>query len=176
MTRLLKRGDSVLEPACGPATLAGHLPSGVTYFGFDTNKSFIAHAKEKSRNVMVGNAMEKKNYKKSDYVIAVDILHHLPKEMHEKFLTLCFDACEKAFIMCEPTESQDTTSFFHPIKKYFIEWFEQDGENDMSVHSGFDPVEYDASIKSGFGGVIPSSVKREVERMGTDTIVTFYKN
>ncbi len=172
---MIKRGESVLEPACGPASLADYLPKGVRYFGFDLNEEFIKYAKNKNRNVVIGDVLDKKNYKKSEYVIAVDILHHLPDEVKKKFLEYSFESCEKAFIICEPTEKQNKDSIFFPVKKFFIEWFERDGQNDMSVDSGFEPEAYNKWIKEGFG-VIPNSAKRVVEKMGTDTIVTFYKN
>lgn len=175
MTRMIKKGESVLEPACGPAELADYLPKGINYFGFDLNEEFINYAKEKGRNVVVGNVLDSKNYRESDYVIAVDILHHLPREIHRKFLIHCFSASKKAFIICEPTEAQDESSVFFPIRKFLIEWFEQDGENNMSVHSGFDSKEYEEKIRKGFG-VIRDNVKRETRKFGTDTIVTFYKN
>jgi cyclopropane fatty-acyl-phospholipid synthase-like methyltransferase len=171
---MIKSGDSVLEPACGPAELAGYLPRGVSYFGFDINEEFLKYAGKKGRHVAVGNVLDSKNFKKSDYVIAVDILHHLPPETHEKFLTYCSESARKAFILCEPTDEEEPSSILFPIKKFIVEWFEQDGENKISVHSGFDSKEYDEKIKRGFG-VIGDSVKREVKKMGADTIVTFYK-
>jgi hypothetical protein len=79
MASFVKKGDLVLEPACGPATLADFLPKKADYRGFDTNKDFVA-----------------------DVVIACDILHHLKPVDRQKFIKNCFSSAKKVFIICEP--------------------------------------------------------------------------
>ena len=46
----LKRGDTILDLACGQGVLARHLPEGVTYYGLDIAKPLIQKAKSYSKN------------------------------------------------------------------------------------------------------------------------------
>jgi 2-polyprenyl-3-methyl-5-hydroxy-6-metoxy-1,4-benzoquinol methylase len=97
-----KKGDLVLEPACGPAILANFLPKGTYYRGFDTNKKFVDYAFKKHSGVYLGNALDAKNYPQADIVIACDILHHLKPIDRKKFIKNCFSSTKKIFIICEP--------------------------------------------------------------------------
>lgn len=47
-----KKGDSLLDVACGEGILSRHIPEGVKYLGIDASKSLIAIAKKKNQNTV----------------------------------------------------------------------------------------------------------------------------
>lgn len=175
MSSFVKKGDRVLEPACGPANLAEFLPIGSHYIGFDANEDFIRYALKKKRDVYVGNVLDKKNYHTCDVVITCDILHHLKPSDRQTFICNCFASAKRFLIICEPVEKeQKTNSLFYPIKKYLTEWSERDGTSNVKMHYFFSCSQLTTQIKNGFGA-IPSSVKREVKEIGDDIIGVFIK-
>ena len=175
MSSFVKKGDFVLEPACGPANLAEFLPTGSHYIGFDANEDFIKHALSKKRDVSVGNVLSKKNYHQCDVVITCDILHHLKPFDRETFIRNCFASAKRLLIICEPAEKeQKANSLFYPIKKYLTEWSERDGTSNVKMHYFFAYHQLIKQIRDGFGA-IPPSVKRETKEIGDDIIGVFIK-
>jgi len=176
MASFAKKGDLVLEPACGPAILADFLPEGVYYRGFDTNKEFVGHALKKHSGVYLGNVLDRKNYCRADVVVACDILHHLKPTDKKKFVKNCFSSAKKIFIICEPGKRKKTVdSVFYPLRKRLVEWSEKDGTNDFKVEYFLTRGQLLSQIKHGFS-VIPLSVKRETKEFGEDIVVVFFKD
>lgn len=176
MAAFAKKGDLILEPACGPAILADFLPEGTYYRGFDTNKEFIDYAFKKHSDVYIGNVLNRKNYCQADMIIACDILHHLKTADRKKFIKNCFSSTKKIFIICEPgVKGKAIDSLFYSLRKRLVEWSEKDGTNDFKIEYFLTRSQLLSHIKHGFG-VIPSSIKRETKDFGEDIIAVFFKN
>jgi SAM-dependent methyltransferase len=58
MSSLVKKGDKVLEPGCGPGIIADFLPEGSFYRGFDANPDFVRYANKKHPDVSIGNVLD----------------------------------------------------------------------------------------------------------------------
>lgn len=175
MASFAKKGNSVLEPACGPAILANYLGKGVGYRGFDTNKYFIDFALKKHLDVYLGNVLDLKNYSPADFVIACDILHHLEPSSRKKFVEHCFLNARKAFIICEPGHNHKVgKGIFNKIKDRINEWSEKDGTNNVKAEHFLTLRQLLDSIQKGFG-VIPASIRREKKQFGEDIVAVFFK-
>ena len=176
MASFVKKGDLVLEPACGPAILADFLPEGAYYRGFDTNKEFIDYARKKHSGVYLGNVLDARNYPQADIVIICDILHHLKPTDRKKFIKNCFVSTRKIFIVCEPGKEEKTSKgIFYPLRKWLAEWSEKDGTGDFKVEYFSTRSQLLSQIKHGFG-VVSSSVKREIKEFGEDIVAVFFKD
>ena len=176
MTSFAKKGDLVLEPACGPAILANFLPKGFLYSGFDTNEEFLSYALEKGLNVRLGNVLEPNCYYPADVVIACDILHHLKPDERKRFIKNCFSATKRVFIICEPGKKEKTGSgLIYSLKRRLAEWSEKDGTGDFKVEYFSTRDQLLDQIEHGFE-VIPPSIKRETKDFGEDIITVFFKD
>lgn len=176
MANFVKKCDLVLEPACGPAVLADFLPKEVDYRGFDTNRDFTDFARNKHLNVHPGNVLELKNYSQADVVITCDILHHLNPNDRKSFIKNCFSSAKKIFIICEPgMEERSNNDFFKLQRDRLTEWFEKDGTNEVKIENCYTQKQLASQIKKGFG-VIPSSIKREMQSFGEDIVAVFFKD
>jgi len=174
MASFVKKGNTVLEPACGPAILADFLPEGVYYRGFDTNKKFINFALKKHAGVYLGNVLDTKNYTQADVIIACDILHHLKPIDRKKFIKNCLSSNSKILIICEPgTDNSWQERFFYPIYKLWFEYMEQDGTNKPKVIDQWTKKELDFQMEHGFE-VIPNLVRRKIEEIGDDFIGVYF--
>lgn len=68
-------GDKkILDICCGVGKLAKYIKN---YSGFDFSKVAITIAEKINKNVWVGDAYDKKNYKKADYYVATEVFEHL---------------------------------------------------------------------------------------------------
>lgn len=176
MASFVKPGFTVLEPACGPAMLANYLSEKALYKGFDTNTYFVNYAKEKKIKVKIGDVLNRKSYIKSDIVITCDILHHLQPEKRKQLIRNCYLSTKKILIVCEPVFKEiKKDGFYHSLMNRLNEYIESDGTNDVKTEYGLLEKDYMKQISNGFG-VIPSSIKRNVKKIGEDIIVSFYLN
>lgn len=176
MASFVKKGDLVLEPACGPAILADFLPKEADYHGFDTNKDFTDYALKKHPGVYLGNVLDSKSYRQADVIIACDILHHLKPGDRKRFIKNCFSSTKEVFIICEPRKKEKPpNSLFKSQIDRLIEWSEKDGTNDVKIEYYLTHNQLINQIKHGFG-VIPSSIERKTEDFGVDIIAVFFKN
>ena len=183
MAGLVRRGETVLEPGCGPAALAGYLPASpaggphkINYRGFDANPRFIAYALKKNRRVKIGNILDPENYRPAPVVVVCDVLHHLPAAQKREFIKLCFQNARRLLIICEPQLKKPVSgSFFWTASKKIHEWFERDGINKVKLEYTFTPTQARRQIQAGFG-VIPNRIKRKTEIIGADFMVVFSKH
>ncbi len=176
MAGFAKKNDLVLEPACGPATLADYLPKRVKYCGFDTNKEFINYALKKHLDVFLGNVLDPKNYCQADVVIACDILHHLNPDDRQKFIKNCFASSRKVFIICEPGKNNGKRNgAFYSLRKRLAEWSEKDGTGNFKTEYFLTRSQLLGQIEYGFG-IIPSSVERKTKNFGEDVVAVFFKD
>jgi len=176
MASFVRKNDLVLEPGCGPATLADFLLNNCVYRGFDTNKDFIDYALKKHSGVYLGNVLDVKNYCQANVVIACDILHHLKPTDRKRFIKNCFSSAKKLFIICEPGKTRKAVDgIFYSLRKRLAEWSEKDGTNDFKVEYFLTRGQLLNQIEYGFD-IISSSVERETRDFGEDIIAVFFKD
>jgi SAM-dependent methyltransferase len=175
ISSVVKEGDVVLEPGCGPAILADFLCQGSSYQGFDTNQEFVNHARKRHPGVYLGDVLNLKNYCRAAVVVVCDVLHHINPADRKEFIQNCYCSADEIFIICDPgKKASHLPSFFYPIWKCLTEWSEKDGTNNFKYEYFLSQEQLFDEIDNGFG-IIPSSVKREVKEIGDDVIAIFYK-
>lgn len=176
MASFAKTGDTVLEPACGPAILEEYLVDGASYCGFDTNEIFIDYGLKKKRNVFLGNVLNKKDYRPADVVAVCDVLHHLKPSDRGHFVEHCYRSAKKTLIICEPFRRN---GFFErlmlPYQKFLFSIIEKDGTNCPKLTEGYTRDELFSEINNGFG-VIPSAAQRTINEIGDDLIAVYQKS
>ena len=74
--------NRILDIGCGTAKILKHLPSSISYYGFDADPKYIYAAKKEFGNkgkFICANIKEAKfdNLKSFDIVLAIGVLHHL---------------------------------------------------------------------------------------------------
>jgi glycosyltransferase involved in cell wall biosynthesis len=67
-------GKKVLDIGCGLAELSQYVND---YSGFDISEKAVKQAKKVAKNVWVGSAYDKKNFKKADIYVATEVLEHI---------------------------------------------------------------------------------------------------
>ena len=176
ISSVVREGDLVLEPGCGPAILAEFLPQGSSYKGFDTNQDFVNHANKWHSGVYLGNVLDLSDYYKAEVVVVCDVLHHINPTGRKKFIQNCYQSADETFIICDPGKKiNNKPNILYSIWKRLTEWGEKDGTNNFKYEHFLTRDQLFDEINHGFG-IIPSSVKREVMEIGDDIIAVFYKN
>lgn len=87
----LQQGDKIVDIGCGPGFIAGHLPQGVSYCGFDIDGSYIAYANAKfgDRGAFVCGLFDEaaaSRHRGADVVMMNGVLHHLSDEEADQTL------------------------------------------------------------------------------------------
>lgn len=170
MASFVKKGDTVLEPGCGPAILANFIPKESHYRGFDVNGAFIKYAAKKYPDVHLGNALNPRDYSPADVVVACDMLHHLQPSDRKTFIKLCFQSAKKVFLICEEGMNDKKRRDL----KWLLEHFDQDGLNEMKIENILTKKFLKEEMENGFG-VIPATTKREITEILEDSIVAYFK-
>ncbi|CAG1021907.1 partial demethylmenaquinone methyltransferase / 2-methoxy-6-polyprenyl-1,4-benzoquinol methylase, partial [Methylococcales bacterium] len=88
----LNEGDKVLDIGCGPGFIVNYMPKGISYYGFDIDKHYIAYANAKfghKGRFICGffNEDTASQYREADIVMMNGVLHHLTDEEVDQ--TLC---------------------------------------------------------------------------------------
>ena len=175
MADLISPNETILEPACGPAVFPDFLDDTTLYTGFDTNRRFINYGVKKGLRVYHANALNPKSFKKTDHIVACDILHHLKKKDRPKFLKLCLKNFQKQLVICEPGINQHHHHLPARLFNYLtFEIPERDGTNRPKASDRWTTEELRKDMENGFG-VIPKKYKRTIKRFGEDLIVSYSK-
>lgn len=176
MVSFIKKGETVLEPGCGPANIANFLPDKAKYLGFDLNKSFISYGLKKGLNVYLGDVLDKNSYRKADAVIVCDIFHHIKLADRKKFLQNSYFSAKRLFIFCECMK--ETRGFLrkilYPINHRMFEFLDNDGINDAKYEDIFTEKRLRKEVENGFG-FIPKNIKRKTRHFGCDLVAVFLK-
>ncbi len=173
-----RRGDFILEPGCGPAPLTQFLPPKSRYQGFDTNRHFINYGKRQGLDIFSGNALDPKNYRPADIVVACDLLHHLPQNRRRDFIRLAWESSQKMLIICEPGKPNNYRKHhkvWQKIRHWLAEWSERDGQNFVRWNSYYTRRQLLAQIRLGFN-IIPPKFARHQETIGEDIVAVFFKD
>ncbi len=176
ISSVVKKGDLVLEPGCGPSILADFLPPGSSYKGFDTNQDFVNYARKKHPGVSSGDVLDFNNYCKVEVVAVCDVLHHLNPKDREKFIQYCYRSAKNLLIICDPgKKTNHRPNLLYPIWMRLTEWSEKDGTNNFRYEHFLTRDQLLKKFNNGFG-IIPSSEKRELKEIGDDIVAIFYKS
>lgn len=170
------KGETVLEPGCGPGSLADSIPGNVNYVGFDLNKSFISYALKKKLNVYLGDVLKEKSYKKADVVVACDILHHLKLEDRKRFVKYSYSNARRIYVFCECVKETKGLwrKTIYPISSRVFEFLDRDGINKPKYEDVYTKEQLQKEYDTGFG-IIPKSTKRIVKQFGCDLLAVYYK-
>lgn len=89
----LREGDKIFDIGCGPGFIVEKLPTGINYFGFDTDKKYISYANIKfgDKGSFLCGYFDKDAAEKSgsaDVVMMNGVLHHLSDEEADKTLAI----------------------------------------------------------------------------------------
>lgn len=173
---LVKKGETVLEPACGPANLANSLPTGINYIGFDLNESFISYAKKRRLNVYLGNVLKKNSYQKADVVIVCDTLHHIKLRDRKEFIENSYFHAKRLFIFCDCVKETRglLRKIMRPLNGRLFEFLDKDGVNEPKYDEMYNEEQLKKQIEDGFG-TISKNTRRKVRRFGCDMLAIFYK-
>ena len=85
----MQRGDKVVDIGCGPGFIVNHIPTGVSYLGFDIDQSYISYASRRFGDkgrffCQLFDESQAKKYGPIDVVMMNGVLHHLADdEVHE---------------------------------------------------------------------------------------------
>lgn len=103
LKKLVGKGKSVFEPACGYGRVKNYLYPCCTYSGIDLNEKFVKYGQKRNRDIQLGNILEKEHFRSADVVLLCDILHHLKlKDIYRLVSHAVHHAREKVVIV-EPT-------------------------------------------------------------------------
>lgn len=173
---LVKKGETVLEPGCGPGVLANSLPSDTCYIGFDLNRSFIFWGLKRGLNLYLGDVLDESNYKKAEVIVVCDIFHHLRLKDRQKLIRLSYSYTKRLFIFCECTKETGGLwrKIIYPVSSRFFESLDQDGINEPKYEDIYTKRQLQEEIENGFG-IIPKNIKKEVRQFGCDLLAVFYK-
>jgi len=170
LANLVEKGDSVLEPGCGPGILADFLPEYCSYSGFDLNESFIRYAQRKNRSVSLGDVRNLKNYCPTDNVVCIDILHHLIPAERGEIVNNCWKSAKKRLTICEPYRERKPGK----LLKWWFEYIERDGTNKPKLEDMWDKDNLKEQMVKGFG-IIPEQSPRRITEIGRDLIAIYSK-
>ena len=176
ISSVVRKGDLVLEPGCGPSILADFLPLGSFYKGFDANQDFVNHSRKRHPGVSLGDVLNFNNYCIAAVVVVCDVLHHINPVDRKKFIQNCYRSADNMFIICDPGKKMNhMPNYLYLIWKRITEWSEKDGTNNFKYEQYLTRDELIDEIDNGFD-IIPSSVKREIKEIGDDIVAIFYKS
>jgi hypothetical protein len=174
LANLVEKGDSVLEPACGPGILADFLPKDCFYYGFDLNEKFINYCFSRNLRVLLKNALDPESYFPVDVVICVDLLHHLRPGERKLAIENCWQAAKKKLIICEPFLQKSQKEWLNKLNKQWFEYIERDGTNKPKLEDMWDKDTLEKQMLEGFG-IIPKHFPREITKIGKDLIAIYFK-
>jgi len=126
--------------------------------------------------VSLGDVLDLNYYYKAVVIVVCDVMHHINPIDRKIFIQNCYRSADKVFIICDPGKNiNHKTNILYPIWKRLTEWSEKDGTNNFKYEYFLTRNQLFDEIDKGFG-IIPSSVRREVKKIGDDIIAVFYKN
>lgn len=149
---MVGRDKSVLEPGCGFGRHAAFLDPSCRYRGFDLNARFVEHARRRGRDVVLGDVFDPAQYRGSDVVLLIDILHHLPAERVEEAVALAVGVAREKLIVIEPTFLFFESPLLDRLLVRFTYAFERDGvSNTHPRYTASDQERLFASIAERIG-------------------------
>jgi len=101
--KLIGRGKSVFEPACGYGRMINYLYPDCTYSGIDLNETFIKYGQKRKRDVQKGNVLDIAHYREADIILLCDILHHLKLKDIYKLMSNAVQFAREKVVIVEPT-------------------------------------------------------------------------
>jgi predicted TPR repeat methyltransferase len=153
ISKEIGKNQRVLDIACGPGILLRYLDNSCTYNGFDLNEKFIAHINKKHNfNLKTGNVTDEKSYSNADVIVAMDILHHIPRKQRKKVIELCLKYANKKLIVCEPFVPPffKKKSWFSKVAEHLFESTERNGFNKVTINQRYYEEELEKEMQDKF--------------------------
>jgi SAM-dependent methyltransferase len=142
LRNMIGQNKVVFEVACGYGRMKSNLHSTTKYSGIDLNERFIRYGQMKGRDIKYGDIFDKKSYKKSDIILACDIIHHLSKEKNLELFSILNSFAKKKIVILEPRIcilASGKNIFSKALAKLFS-WIDSDGVN--KIERWFSDKEY----------------------------------
>ena len=167
ISKEIGKNQRVLDIACGPGILFRCLDRSCTYNGFDLNEKFISHINKKHNfNLKTGSVIDEKLYSNADVIVAMDILHHIPRKQREKVIELCLKYANKKLIVCEPFVPPffKKKSWFTRIAECLFESTESDGFNRVTLKQGYYEDELKKAMQDNFNAKkkVKVTIKKDI--------------
>ncbi len=102
LQELVGKNKTVLDVGCGYGRYKDFIDPSCKYYGFDLNEIFVKYAQKRGCDVIVGDVLDPEVYKKSDVVMVIDLLHHLPTKNMTEVIELAVKNCCEKLIIIEP--------------------------------------------------------------------------
>lgn len=173
LIRVVGKGKTVLDIACGYGRVAGIIDPSNQYQGIDLNEYFVRYGQSLGRNLRVANIFDRKSYAPSDVVLLVDIVHHLEARTLPKLFDLVFANAREKVIVVEP-------AFVGVAKKYglfgtalglIFQYIDSDGFNRI-IH-WLTNEEYTLLFKDRFGSKNGDGFRYTHEIVGRHHLAVF---
>jgi SAM-dependent methyltransferase len=89
-------GETIVDVGCGPGYLLDHLPTSCRYYGFDTDKGYIEHARAKNApnaefHLGIFDEEAASRVKPADVILMTGLLHHLTDEEARALLSVSME-------------------------------------------------------------------------------------
>lgn len=169
------KNNKVFDIAAGFGQMADYIDSSNKYSGIDLNKHFVKYGKSKGLELKIGNVFDEKVYKKSDVIIAVDLIHHLPLSKLKPLFEAVFKNTRKKVVIMEPT-SPSLVNIWGPMGKIadrFIMWIDSDGIN--KITKWLSDAEYNELFKKRFGAKEGNKFDLKIQKIFPYYLVTYEK-
>ena len=99
---IIGKKKTVFEPACGFGRMEKYLYPDCSYSGIDLNEKFVEYGRKRNIDIKLGNALDKKNYQRSDAILLCDILHHLKIKDIRKLVSIAVHHAVEKIVIIEP--------------------------------------------------------------------------
>ncbi|MEX0877655.1 MAG: class I SAM-dependent methyltransferase [Candidatus Spechtbacterales bacterium] len=166
---------SVFDVACGFGQMEKYIDSSNVYSGIDLNEEFIIYAQKRGRQVEKGNIFDPGAYKKSDTVVLVDVVHHIPEKKLKELFDLVYSNAKERVVVMEPAflNLKSRYGVFGGIVDWVFKKLDSDGVNE--IERWFNEEEYIALFENRFGSREGNQFKLRLKKIHPYFIATFYK-
>lgn len=170
------KDSEVLDIAAGFGQMARYIDGSNTYKGVDLNKKYIEFGRNQGRDLRLGNIFHKNSYRRSDTLILVDVIHHMPPERLSELFDLVYAHAKQRVVILEP-------AFLNLKKKYSVfgaavDWMfkklDDDGIN--KIEHWMSEAEYQRLFENRFGSPEGNDFSLRVKKIYPYFIVTFAKS
>ncbi len=162
---------TVFEPACGFGLMARHIDPSCSYKGIDLNEKFLEFGRSRGLDIKRGNVFDKHCYVKSDVVILIDIIHHMPSDRLEDLFANIFSSATKRVVILEPSfvNVEEKLGILGKPVDWLFKKLDSDGTNEIvKWPSSAEYHEIFASASKGFAFGPP-----KIKTIGLYYLVTY---
>ena len=169
-------GHTVFEIAAGYGRLARIIHPSNRYAGVDRNELFVSYGRRQGLDLAVGDVFDPGAYRRSDVLLVVDIIHHLPPPELTKLFDLVFAHANKRVVIVEPAFVGLARSYgpFGALVDRLFKWVDYDGFN--RIERWMTNKEYFALFADRFGSPAGHAFGLQHREVGHHHVVTLDRN